>query len=163
MCNTQHCARTRVVKFDGRPRTGCAGLELYGLEREQWKKKRSLLLWQSTQPCRSNGEIHLIKLDHSEIEKVRDFYASLHGPVIVGLEATGYSQTSRPAERAFTSKTQRVVRQSGPGFSPALPASGASGKIALVRARRGRMPGWPSRRSLRHISSGRRRMRRTTG
>src|SRR5262249_61745620 len=31
-------------------------------------------------------------LDHSEIENVRAFYASLHGPVIVGLEATGYSQ-----------------------------------------------------------------------
>ena len=36
---------------------------------------RKLVVWCVT----SDGEIHLIKLDHSEIEKVRAFYASLHG------------------------------------------------------------------------------------
>lgn len=50
--------------------------------------RQQLVVWCDT----SDGEIHIIKLDHSEIEKVRAFYASLHGPVIVGLEATGYSQ-----------------------------------------------------------------------
>lgn len=50
--------------------------------------RQQLVVWCDT----SDGEIHNIKLDHSEIEKVRAFYASLQGPVIVGLEATGYSQ-----------------------------------------------------------------------
>lgn len=43
--------------------------------------------------CDTNdGEIIFTKLDHSDLERVREFYASLHGQVIVGLEATGYSQ-----------------------------------------------------------------------
>ncbi|HMB28760.1 MAG TPA: transposase, partial [Blastocatellia bacterium] len=50
--------------------------------------RQQLVVWCDT----SDGEIHIVKLDHSEIEKVRAFYASLQGPVIVGLEATGYSQ-----------------------------------------------------------------------
>jgi transposase len=50
--------------------------------------RQQLVVWCDT----NDGEIQIIKLDHSEIEKVRAFYSSLHGPVIVGLEATGYSQ-----------------------------------------------------------------------
>src|SRR5215470_18408371 len=50
--------------------------------------RQQLVVWCDT----SDGEIRSIKLDHSEIEKVRAFYVSLQGPVIVGLEATGYSQ-----------------------------------------------------------------------
>jgi len=50
--------------------------------------RQQLVVWCDT----SDGEIQIVKLDHSEIENVRAFYASLHGPVIVGLEATGYSQ-----------------------------------------------------------------------
>ncbi|MGH8717035.1 MAG: IS110 family transposase [Burkholderiales bacterium] len=43
--------------------------------------------------CDTNdGEIWFIKLDHSRMEKVREFYAAFSGEVIVGLEATGYSQ-----------------------------------------------------------------------
>lgn len=40
----------------------------------------------------SDGEIQITKLDHSDLEKVRQFYATLSGQVIVGLEACGYSQ-----------------------------------------------------------------------
>jgi transposase len=40
----------------------------------------------------TDGEIHSVKLDHSEIDTLRTFYSSLQGPVIVGLESSGYSQ-----------------------------------------------------------------------
>src|SRR5262245_57627307 len=43
--------------------------------------------------CDTNdGEIQFLKLDHSEPEKVREFYTSFPNGVIVGLEACGYSQ-----------------------------------------------------------------------
>jgi transposase len=43
--------------------------------------------------CDTNdGEICFLKLDHSDQEKVREFYTSLPEGVIVGLEACGYSQ-----------------------------------------------------------------------
>ena len=40
----------------------------------------------------TDGEIRSLKLDHSEIERLRTFYSSFQGPVIVGLESSGYSQ-----------------------------------------------------------------------
>ena len=40
----------------------------------------------------TDGEIRSLKLDHSEIERLRAFYSSFQGPVIVGLESSGYSQ-----------------------------------------------------------------------
>ncbi len=43
--------------------------------------------------CNTNdGEIWFIKLGHERVEKVREFYAAFAAPVIVGLEACGYSQ-----------------------------------------------------------------------
>jgi transposase len=50
--------------------------------------RQQVVAWCDT----SDGEIQSLKLDHSDLEKVRDFYTSLSGNVIVGLEATGYSQ-----------------------------------------------------------------------
>jgi transposase len=50
--------------------------------------RQQFVVWCDT----TDGEIHSIKLDHSEIDQLRTFYSSLRGPVIVGLEATGYSQ-----------------------------------------------------------------------
>jgi hypothetical protein len=40
----------------------------------------------------SDGEIRITKLDHSDLQKVREFYNSLPSQVIIGLEASGYSQ-----------------------------------------------------------------------
>lgn len=37
------------------------------------------------------GEIKVVKLEHKSHEEVRKFYAQLPGPVVVGLEAGGYS------------------------------------------------------------------------
>ncbi len=43
--------------------------------------------------CNTNdGEIWFIKHDHERVEKVREFYSAFAEPVIVGLEACGYSQ-----------------------------------------------------------------------
>ncbi len=43
--------------------------------------------------CDTNdGEIRFLQLDHSDPRKVREFYASFSGELIVGLEACGYSQ-----------------------------------------------------------------------
>lgn len=50
--------------------------------------RQQVVAWCDT----NDGEIQITKLDHSEIEKVREFYTSLTGEVIVGLEACGYSQ-----------------------------------------------------------------------
>jgi transposase len=38
-----------------------------------------------------NGEIKVVKLEHKDPERVRKFYAQLPRPVVVGLEAGGYS------------------------------------------------------------------------
>src|ERR1043166_9612602 len=50
--------------------------------------RQQVVAWCDTQ----DGEIHSLKLDHALPDKVREFYASFSGPVIVGLEACGYSQ-----------------------------------------------------------------------
>jgi transposase len=43
--------------------------------------------------CNTNdGEIQITKLDHADLNKVRAFYAAFSDEVIVGIEATGYSQ-----------------------------------------------------------------------
>src|SRR5215468_7497619 len=40
----------------------------------------------------SDGEIRITKLDHPDLEKVREFYSAFSGQVIVGLEASGYTK-----------------------------------------------------------------------
>ena len=50
--------------------------------------RQQVVAWCDT----SDGEIRITKLDHTEIGKVREFYAALSSKVIVGLEASGYSQ-----------------------------------------------------------------------
>jgi transposase len=50
--------------------------------------RQQLVAWCNT----NDGEIWFIKLDHSRVEKVREFYSAFTGEVIVGLEALGYSQ-----------------------------------------------------------------------
>jgi transposase len=40
----------------------------------------------------SDGEIRITKLDHTDLEKAREFYSAFSGQVIVGLEASGYTQ-----------------------------------------------------------------------
>ena len=50
--------------------------------------RQQVVAWCDT----SDGEIQSLKLDHSDMRKVREFYTSLPGDVIVGLEACGYSQ-----------------------------------------------------------------------
>jgi len=50
--------------------------------------RQQLVAWCNT----NDGEIWFIKLDHSRVEKVREFYSAFTGEVIVGLEAIGYSQ-----------------------------------------------------------------------
>ena len=37
----------------------------------------------------SDGEIRIAKLDHTDLEKAREFYSAFSGQVIVGLEASG--------------------------------------------------------------------------
>ena len=50
--------------------------------------RQQVVAWCDT----SDGEIQSLKLDHSDLEKVREFYTSFTGQVIIGLEACGYSQ-----------------------------------------------------------------------
>jgi transposase len=50
--------------------------------------RQQLVAWCNT----NDGEIWFIKLDHSRVEKVREFYSAFTGEVIVALEALGYSQ-----------------------------------------------------------------------
>lgn len=50
--------------------------------------RQQVVAWCDT----SDGEIQITKLEHSDLAKVREFYAFLSGEVIVGLEACGYSQ-----------------------------------------------------------------------
>lgn len=50
--------------------------------------RQQVVAWCDT----SDGEIRITKLDHSGLEKVREFYAAFSGQVLVGLEASGYSQ-----------------------------------------------------------------------
>ena len=50
--------------------------------------RQQVVAWCDT----SDGEIRITKLDHSDLEKVRQFYSAFSGQVIVGLEASGYSQ-----------------------------------------------------------------------
>lgn len=50
--------------------------------------RQEVVAWCNTE----DGEICFIKLDHSQVEKVREFYSAFSGEVIVGLEACGYSQ-----------------------------------------------------------------------
>lgn len=49
---------------------------------------RQVVAWCDT----SDGEIRITELDHSDLQKAPEFYASLPGQVIIGLEASGYSQ-----------------------------------------------------------------------
>src|SRR5215813_5010717 len=50
--------------------------------------RQQVVAWCDT----SDGEIRITKLDHSDLQKVREFYSSLPNQVIIGLEASGYSQ-----------------------------------------------------------------------
>src|SRR5215475_13432033 len=50
--------------------------------------RQQVVAWCDT----SDGEIRIIKLDHTDLEKVREFYSAFSSQVIVGLEASGYSQ-----------------------------------------------------------------------
>ena len=56
-----------------------------GVDFHSWQQ---FVAWCDT----NDGEICFLKLDHSDQEKVREFYTSLPEGVIVGLEACGYSQ-----------------------------------------------------------------------
>lgn len=49
--------------------------------------RQQVVVWCNT----DDGEIHSTKLDHTQAGAVRNFYAAFPAPVIVGLEATGYS------------------------------------------------------------------------
>jgi hypothetical protein len=42
-------------------------------------------------PDTADGEIHQIQLSHKSLDEVRMFYAQFIGEVIVGFEASGYS------------------------------------------------------------------------
>lgn len=50
--------------------------------------RQQVVAWCDT----SDGEIRITKLDHSDLQKLREFYGSLPSQVIIGLEASGYSQ-----------------------------------------------------------------------
>jgi transposase len=50
--------------------------------------RQQVVAWCDT----SDGEIWITKIDHADLEKVREFYGSLPSQVIIGLEASGYSQ-----------------------------------------------------------------------
>jgi transposase len=50
--------------------------------------RQQVVAWCDT----SDGEIRITKLDHTDLEKAREFYSAFSGQVIVGLEACGYSQ-----------------------------------------------------------------------
>ena len=44
--------------------------------------RQQFIMWSDT----ADGEIHQRQLAHADLDQVRDFYAQLHGEVIVGLE-----------------------------------------------------------------------------
>lgn len=50
--------------------------------------RQQVVAWCDT----ADGEIRCRQLEHTELEKVRQFYAAFSGELIVGLEACGYSQ-----------------------------------------------------------------------
>ena len=50
--------------------------------------RQQFIKWSDT----SDGEIHHLQLSHHSIDEVRMFYAQFKGEVVVGLEASGYSQ-----------------------------------------------------------------------
>jgi transposase len=49
--------------------------------------RQQVIVWCNT----DDGEIHHLKLWHDDLAKVKAFYLGLPGPVVVGLEASGYS------------------------------------------------------------------------
>jgi transposase len=50
--------------------------------------RQQLVMWCDTR----DGEVHERRLDHKSLDDVRSFYARFGGEVIVGLEASGYSE-----------------------------------------------------------------------
>jgi transposase len=50
--------------------------------------RQQFIMWCDT----TDGEIHQLQLSHQSPDEVRKFYAQFTGDVIVGLEASGYSQ-----------------------------------------------------------------------
>lgn len=50
--------------------------------------RQQLVMWCDTR----DGEIHQRQLDHKSLDDVRSFYSQFRGEVIVGIEASGYSE-----------------------------------------------------------------------
>ena len=50
------------------------------------------------------GELVIVELKHEDKEQVRTFYQQFPSPVIVGLEASGYSLGSKPCSSNLVAK-----------------------------------------------------------
>jgi len=66
----------------------------------------------------SDGEIHLEKLDHQDHNQVRSFYARSGRGLIVGLEASGYSQWFEALLAELGHQCSRRGRDRGPPPRP---------------------------------------------